>query len=249
MDRAEREKELDKIRRKLRAGVQDLEVEDDEAVDTVALSGEPVKEVIEGECYYVPSLGQTGVAESSLSKSGTVNILCGSMKIAVKKNQLMMPTKAQRDEFLRGKNKGSQKGKVIKTKSSGEDMGKVRFNAASTTRSELMLIGMTTAEAVVENGTPQIGDKLYLFCYQEQLFEVGDDLVVFETYLEKEDLNICVPIECEGKLSYRFSAEVVETDPGIPDKFAKGCRDYYQELYDKIQAKKATVDPGAYADT
>ena len=97
---------------------------------------------------------------------------------------------------------------------------------------------------VVENGTPQIGDKLYLFCYQEQLFEVGDDLVVFETYLEKEDLNICVPIECEGKLSYRFSAEVVETDPGIPDKFAKGCRDYYQELYDKIQAKKATVDPG-----
>ena len=122
-------------------------MEDDEAVDTVALSGEPVKEVIEGECYYVPSLGQTGVAESSLSKSGTVNILCGSMKIAVKKNQLMMPTKAQRDEFLRGKNKGSQKGKVIKTKSSGEDMGKVRFNAASTTRSELMLIGMTTAEA------------------------------------------------------------------------------------------------------
>ena len=147
MDRAEREKELDKIRRKLRAGVQDLEVEDDEAVDTVALSGEPVKEVIEGECYYVPSLGQTGVAESSLSKSGTVNILCGSMKIAVKKSQLMMPTKAQRDEFLRGKNKGSQKGKVIKTKSSGDDMGKVRFNAASTTRSELMLIGMTTAEA------------------------------------------------------------------------------------------------------
>ena len=147
MDRAEREKELDKIRRKLRAGVQDLEVEDDEAVDTVALSGEPVKEVVEGECYYVPSLGQTGVAESSLSKSGTVNILCGSMKIAVKKSQLMMPTKAQRDEFLRGKNKGSQKGKVIKTKSSGDDMGKVRFNAASTTRSELMLIGMTTAEA------------------------------------------------------------------------------------------------------
>ena len=147
MDRAEREKELDKIRRKLRAGVQDLEVEDDEATENVALSGEPVKEVIEGECYYVPSLGQTGVAESSLSKSGTVNILCGSMKIAVKKSQLMMPTKAQRDEFLKVKNKGSQKGKVIKTKSSGDDMGKVRFNAASTTRSELMLIGMTTAEA------------------------------------------------------------------------------------------------------
>ncbi len=62
--------------------------------------------------------------------------------------------------------------------------------------------GMATdINDVVENGTPQIGDKLYLFCYQEQLFEVGDNLVVFETYLEDEDLNICVPIECEGKLS------------------------------------------------
>lgn len=147
MDRAEREKELDKIRRKLRAGINDLEADDDEAIESVALSGEPVKEVIKGECYYVPSLDQIGVAESDLSKSGSVNIVCGSMKIAVKKNQLMMPTKAQRDEFLRGRNKGSQKGRLIRSKSSSEDMGKVRFNAASSTRSEVMLIGMTTAEA------------------------------------------------------------------------------------------------------
>ncbi len=147
MDRAEREKELDKIRRKLRAGINDLEADDDEAIESVALSGEPVKEVIKGECYYVPSLDQIGVAESDLSKSGSVNIVCGSMKIAVKKNQLMMPTKAQRDEFLRGRNKGSQKGRLIRPKSSSEDMGKVRFNAASSTRSEVMLIGMTTAEA------------------------------------------------------------------------------------------------------
>ena len=81
LDRAEREKELDKIRRKIRAGLDDLQTEDDEAVASVALSGEPVKEVIKGECYYVPSLGQTGIAESDLSKSGSVNILCGSMKI------------------------------------------------------------------------------------------------------------------------------------------------------------------------
>ena len=147
MDRAEREKELDKIRRKLRAGINDLEADDDDAIESVALSGEPVKEVIKGECYYVPSLDQIGVAESDLSKSGSVNIVCGSMKIAVKKNQLMMPTKAQHDEFLRGRNKGSQKGRLIRPKSSSEDMGKVRFNAASSTRSEVMLIGMTTAEA------------------------------------------------------------------------------------------------------
>ncbi len=147
MDRAEREKELDKIRRKLRAGINDLE-DDDEAVESVALSGEPVKEVIKGECYYVPSLGQTGIAESDLSKSGSVNILCGSMKIAVKKNQLMMPTKAQRDEFMRTRNgRAASKAKGRTVKSSGEDLSKVKFNSASSTMSELMLIGMTTAEA------------------------------------------------------------------------------------------------------
>ena len=147
MDRAEREKELDKIRRKLRAGISDLSSEDDEAAESVALSGEPVKEVIKGECYYVPSLGQTGIAESDLSKSGSVNILCGSMKIAVKKNQLMMPTKAQKDEFMKGRTRNVQKANAFRTKSGSEDMGKVKFNAASSTKAELMLIGMTTAEA------------------------------------------------------------------------------------------------------
>ena len=147
MDRAEREKELDKIRRKLRAGISDLSSENDEAAESVALSGEPVKEVIKGECYYVPSLGQTGIAESDLSKSGSVNILCGSMKIAVTKSQLMMPTKAQKDEFMKGRTRTVQKANAFRTKSSSEDMGKVKFNAASSTKAELMLIGMTTAEA------------------------------------------------------------------------------------------------------
>lgn len=147
MDRAEREKELDKLRRKIRAGIEDLTDEDDEAVESVALSGEPVKEVIKGECYYVPSLGQTGVAESELSKSGTVNILCGSMKIAVKKKQLMMPTKAQKDEFLRAKNGKNTSRTRLGQNGKAADLSKVRFNSASTTMSEVMLIGMTTAEA------------------------------------------------------------------------------------------------------
>lgn len=148
MDRAEREKELDKLRRKLRAGIEDLTEEDDEAIESVALSGEPVKQVVKGECYYVPSLDQIGIAESDLSKSGSVNILCGSMKIAVKKNQLMMPTKAQRDEFLRTRNgKTASLAKGRQSKSGGENLSKVKFNSASTTTAEIMLIGMTTAEA------------------------------------------------------------------------------------------------------
>ena len=148
MDSKHREQELDKLRRKLRAGMADLTEEDDEAVESVALSGEPVKEVKEGECYYVPSLGQIGVAESGLSKSGKVNILCGSMKIAVKKSQLMMPTKAQHDEFMRTKNgKAASKAKSPVNKGNAGDISKAKFNAASSTKAEIMLIGLTTAEA------------------------------------------------------------------------------------------------------
>jgi len=148
MDHRKREQELDKLRRKLRAGLDDLTEEDDEAVSKVALSGEPVKEVIKGECYYVPSLDQIGIAESELSKSGSVNILCGSMKIAVKKKQLMMPTKAQYDEFMRIKN-GKLAGKAGRnmTKAGSGTISKAILNAASSTKSELMLIGSTTAEA------------------------------------------------------------------------------------------------------
>jgi len=147
MDKHAREQELDKIRRKLRAGIDDLTEDDDDAVESVALSGEPVKVVVKGECYYVPSLGQTGIAESDLSKSGSVNIVCGSMKIAVKKNQLMMPTKAQRDEFMRTKNgKAAGKARIISNKNAG-DISKAKFSAASSTKAEIMLIGMTTAEA------------------------------------------------------------------------------------------------------
>ena len=147
MDKHAREQELDKIRRKLRAGIDDLTEDDDDAVESVALSGEPVKVVVKGECYYVPSLGQTGIAESDLSKSGSVNIVCGSMKIAVKKNQLMVPTKAQRDEFMRTKNgKVAGKARIISNKNAG-DISKAKFSAASSTKAEIMLIGMTTAEA------------------------------------------------------------------------------------------------------
>ena len=148
MDKREREQELDKIRRKLRAGIDDLTEDNDEAIESVALSGEPVKQVIKGECYYVPSLGQIGVAESDLSKSGSVNIVCGSIKIAVKKNQLMMPTKLQLDEFAKTRNgKTAAKSNGIANKGKAADISKARFNAAASTKAELMLIGMTVAEA------------------------------------------------------------------------------------------------------
>ena len=143
MDREETEAELNKIRRKLRAGIKDLEEDgDDEELESrVALSGEPVKQVIPGESYYIPEFDVTGVAMAEPSKSGSVRIAAGAMKINVKVSQLRMPTQEQRNESDR------KKGASVTSGRKPSNMAKTRLKAATDIRSELMLIGMTTAEA------------------------------------------------------------------------------------------------------
>ena len=143
MDREETEAELNKIRRKLRAGIKDLEDDgDDEELESrVALSGEPVKQVIPGESYYIPEFDVTGVAMAEPSKSGSVRIAAGAMKINVKVSQLRMPTREQRNESDR------KKGTAVTSGRKPSNMAKTRLKAATDIRSELMLIGMTTAEA------------------------------------------------------------------------------------------------------
>ena len=143
MDREETEAELNRIRRKLRAGIKDLEDDgdDEELENRVALSGEPVKQVVPGETYYIPEFDVTGVAMAEPSKSGSVRIAAGAMKINVKVSQLRMPTQEQRNESDRKKGSAGPSGRKPST------MAKTRLKAVTDIRSELMLIGMTTAEA------------------------------------------------------------------------------------------------------
>ena len=141
MDRQETLAEMEKIRRRLRAGIKDLEddSEDDNNPEAVQ-SGEPVKDVVAGELYFVPSFNITGTAQSGVSKSGRVTIRAGAMSYTVKVADLRVPTREQRGAFEGGKKNGLKK-------KGPSNMAKARFEAASKTRAELMLIGMTTAEA------------------------------------------------------------------------------------------------------
>lgn len=141
MDRQETLAEMEKIRRRLRAGIKDLadDSEDDNNPEAVQ-SGEPVKDVVAGELYFVPSFNVTGTAQSGVSKSGRVTIRAGSMSYTVKVSDLRVPTREQRGAFSGGKKNSQQK-------KGPSNMAKARFEAASKTRAELMLIGMTTAEA------------------------------------------------------------------------------------------------------
>ena len=137
----EKAAEMEKIRRRLRAGIKDLEddSEDDNNPEAVQ-SGEPVKDVVAGELYFVPSFNITGTAQSGVSKSGRVTIRAGAMSYTVKVADLRVPTREQRGAFEGGKKNGLKK-------KGPSNMAKARFEAASKIRAELMLIGMTTAEA------------------------------------------------------------------------------------------------------
>jgi DNA mismatch repair protein MutS2 len=141
MDRQEALAEMEKIRRRLRAGIKDLEDDsEDENNPEAVQSGEPVKDVVAGELYYVPSFNVTGTAQSGVSKSGRVTIRAGAMSYTVKMSDLRMPTREQRGAFEGGK-------KNVLKKKGPSNMAKARFEASSKTKAELMLIGMTTAEA------------------------------------------------------------------------------------------------------
>ena len=131
--------ELDKIRRRLRAGVKDLSADDDEVISKVSLPGEPPKRVVKGDKYYIPSIDFTGTSlDSSDKPNSKVRIQNGVMTYTVRMNELRMPTSAQ-------KKADEPKKEPVKKGTSS-----VKFNKAQTVVSELMLLGKTVAEAESE---------------------------------------------------------------------------------------------------
>ena len=137
--------ELDKIRRRLRAGVKDLSSdEEDDALVKVSLPGEPPKKIVRGEIYYAPSLDVTGTALDSADKANSkVRIQSGIMTYTLRVNDLRTPTSAQKDL-----SSAEQKPKLRAGAAGSASTMKVM--KAQTVQSELMLIGKTVSEAESE---------------------------------------------------------------------------------------------------
>ena len=139
-------KELDKIRRRLRAGIEDLTDDSmDEELEGAGLPGEEPQTVEVGKEYYVPSLDLTGTAVSGVSRSGDVQIKSGLVKVTVKKDQLRVITAEQ----MKAENKTEKKRRTREpVKDNNSKIRQLRFDSASRTSSELMLIGMRGDEAL-----------------------------------------------------------------------------------------------------
>ncbi|MBR1797465.1 MAG: endonuclease MutS2 [Clostridiales bacterium] len=142
--------ELDRIRRRLRAGVKDLSAddEDEDILRSVSLPGEHPKNVIKGEKYFVPHLNATGVAlDSSDKESAKIRIKSGSMTYTVKVNELRMPTG---DQLKDQEPEDPKKRRFQTAPSKAGSTSSMKVMKAQTVVSELMLLGKTVAEAESE---------------------------------------------------------------------------------------------------
>lgn len=141
--------ELDKIRRRLRAGVKDLTSDDeDDAAAKVSLPGEPPKKIVKGESYYAASLNVIGTAlDSSEKGNAKIRIRSGMMTYTVLSNELRMPTGEQ---IKAASDTGEDKlGKYAVSRKAGSTSS-MKVRKAQTVVSEIMLIGKTVSEAESE---------------------------------------------------------------------------------------------------
>ena len=143
--------EMEKIRKRLRAGAKDLtdDSEDDLIMNTVSLPGEAPKEVKAGETYFVPHLNLMGTAIDTPGKSGKVRIQAGAINVSVKRDQLRLPTKAQLDE-MKPQEKAKKNLSDIHDENKnkrGKSVSELKFDRSLSTSSEIMLIGKTVDEA------------------------------------------------------------------------------------------------------
>ncbi len=138
--------ELDKIRRRLRAGVKDLSADDDDdVISKVSLPGEPPKKIVKGEKYFAPALNVTGTAlDASDKPNAKIRIKCGMMTYTVVANELRVPTNEQKQN-MNQKEEDPLAKYASATKAGSTSSMKVM--KAQTVVSELMLIGKKVVEA------------------------------------------------------------------------------------------------------
>ncbi|MCQ2482360.1 MAG: endonuclease MutS2 [Clostridia bacterium] len=137
------QEELDKVRRRLRAGIRDLasDDDDDEALKT-ALPGEIPKEIEIGKQYVIPHLDMVGKAVTKANKNGKVQIESSGIKLTVDISQLRLPTNSDKKRAqLIEEQKQNSKPKVVTQET------EIRVRKSMETATEIVLLGKRYEEA------------------------------------------------------------------------------------------------------
>lgn len=145
-EKQEAEDKMRRIRQNLRAGLSVLDEDLKESRDSRAVPGEKPDEIRSGGLYYAPALDIVGTVVKGPDSRGMCVIQSGSVRVNVKASDLRYPdenkigSKSPSNSSSRATSSAVRKA----TKSSANEL---RFQKASTTTPEIMLIGMTVDEA------------------------------------------------------------------------------------------------------
>lgn len=143
-DKADAIEEMDKIRRRLRAGIKDLtdDSQDAIAVDKTSLPGEIPKDIKIGDVYYIPHLDMKGTCVSLPNRSGRVQIESGTMRLTLEVEALRLPTKEQIEVPKETK---MRRDRAVERKM--DSATKIALEKSSSTMPEIMLLGKRVDEA------------------------------------------------------------------------------------------------------
>jgi len=132
------------IRQNLRAGMQNIDDENEQSRASIPIPGEIPDEIRSGGSYYSPSLNVIGIVVSGPDSRGKCILQSGSMRVSVMKDSLRYPLPEPKSEVTGG----TKKGRRIAPLKNGGNAEQIRVNRASSTMPEVMLIGMKVDEAL-----------------------------------------------------------------------------------------------------
>jgi len=135
---------LRRIRNNLRAGIHDLEAESRDSSQP-RMPGEKPDELKIGETYFSSRIGGIGILVKLPDSRGTCVIEAGGVRVTVPSESLLIPE----EDSPAPEAKASRKNRAVGVKpvSSAE---KIRMSRAQNTMPELMLLGKTSEEAMIE---------------------------------------------------------------------------------------------------
>jgi len=150
MNQHDAEEKVQMIRRNLRAGLSDLEIDTEKMDIKKPVPGQAPDEIRLGGLYFSPSLGVTGTVLKGPDSRGSCVLQSGSLRVTVAKDSLRYPSEEQISQKA-----DESAGKAIRTGSrAGARRGKqsaateIRLQRSASTMPEIQLLGMTVDEAI-----------------------------------------------------------------------------------------------------
>lgn len=141
------EEKVQLIRRNLRAGLSDIDMETEKNRAKITIPGEIPDVIRMGAMYYSPALGATGIIVKGPDSRGTYVLQSGSLRLNVTKNALRYPIEGQESSKPKD-TAGRARSRAVPQNRQKGGANDIRLQRSASTMPEIQLLGMTVDEAI-----------------------------------------------------------------------------------------------------